>query len=210
MLWKRNTRVANDKELASLMELAAVALKEEDRRLAKAIDAGRKTRHRTLTEVGSGLSYWVYETTLVYLIWRAWIENGKLAAWDWTASGLAADRSSIRGRGGLRFDLVAFADKPTSVFEAKWWNVETTAMRDALVADASKLRGSLVLGGAKKYLLVFWHEEAGADASSVQKLCHDEQLTYCGDARFPARFRAKNADVDGDFVMAALRVNTPK
>jgi hypothetical protein len=62
-------------ELGSLMDAAAAALREEDKTVAGLIETARakepeSPEHRSTTGAGRGLSYWVYETTLVYTVWR--------------------------------------------------------------------------------------------------------------------------------------------
>jgi hypothetical protein len=195
------------------MEAAASALSDEDALLAKALTEvrARSAAHKQAFEhVGIGISYWLYETTVVYLIWRAWVTAGTAAAWDWTVADLEGFQSG-RDDGGLRFDLVVFGNsrKPELAFEAKWWNRDNAAARRALRDDAFKLRDSRILESAKKYLMVFWHEPDHTEAKyrdEVAAFCKEERLRPAGDARFPARFRDGGSDVLGSFVIALLEV----
>ncbi len=218
--WTRRDGPPDD-ELASLMEVAACALLAEDQRLAAGLRGTPLTAasgapgwtaaqqgHTAIARVGHGLSYWVYETTLVYVIWRAWIESGRVAAWDWTLRELAGRERIPHGDGGLRYDLVLFrGDEPHAVFEAKWWNLDTDAVRLALDEDAAKLRGSRFFAGARKFLIVFWFEQKTQSDEmqrDVATFCAAAGLTFRGSAKFDANFLARTQRVGGSFVLGVL------
>ena len=209
-------RGTTDPELAALMEVAAAALYAEDQHLARILDAGSAhgatSTHPAIANVGHGLSYWVYETTLVYVIWRAWLESGHVAAWDWTLQELALRDRIRKGEGGLRYDLVLYESsvEPHMVFEAKWWNLDTDRVRSALDEDAAKLRGSRFFAKARKFLIVFWHEQESESARmfrDVEAYANGARFAIRGTARFEARFLGKGRErLRGFFVVGLLEV----
>lgn len=209
--------VANDLDMDALMNAAVQALEEEDQELAKVLTNGAQRSgrafHSAFSNVGRGLSYWLYETTIVYLIWKRWVRNGTAVAWDWTAAELKRARRlrepGISGK--QRIDLVVFGarDKIDAAFEASWWTTDSQKTRTKLRADAKKLRG---VAAKRRYLLVFWFERKGdaqEEAEKVRKFCRTNRLVLVGLGRFPAAFRDGRkaaSTIDGNFTTALLKV----
>jgi hypothetical protein len=183
--WKPSARSRKNRELAELMNLASSALEAEDRRIARSVETSRNdatapSRQHASREVGRGLSYPLYETTLVYFVWRGWMAAGKPAALDWTAAQLAGkDRRLAKGARGKLYDLVVFGSgrQPGFVFEAKRWAYSPGAMKEALRRDARKLPHDLPdgmpkLARAQKYVLLFSHQALKADrCGELDELC---------------------------------------
>lgn len=189
--------------------VAARALAAEDLLLRDGIKAARQSANAryAFDRVGAGLSYWLYETTLVYIIWRSWMLQGEAAAWDWTAKDLSSAQGPIRGTGRERFDLVLLGDQgPSFIFEAKWWNDHGSKTRKAIEADINKLRR--YSGRARKALLLFWLETQTDDyEASVARFVKKNSLANIGCLTFEASFRMGNADHLGRFVITCLLVS---
>jgi len=97
-----------------------------------------------------GLTYWLYETTLVYVIFKAWARSHDVK-WDWEPV-----HQGARGA-PQHLDLWVKEDGCELGFEAKWWN--TDAARPYLEHDASKLRrwmAALPAGRSRGSLMTFW------------------------------------------------------
>lgn len=124
--WQSHAGAAVDARLEALMEAAADALAKEDALLRGLVEGGRTSRQSSVAfaKVGKGLSYWVYETTLVYVLWKRWCAEGETPAWDWTFRELRGERRGRMQRGGLRREVLA-------AFEAKWWNRDDLKARMA-------------------------------------------------------------------------------
>jgi hypothetical protein len=124
-----------------LFRSAAHALEAEDRALREAMGAG-EAKTGGYGDVAHGLRYWLYEATLVYVIFRAWVSI-EIVAWEY-AVGDKANRPSAftDGRRGAseKCDLMLLGkdNTPEAAFEAKWWN--TSASGKSLLADVRKLR----------------------------------------------------------------------
>lgn len=138
-----------------LFEAATAALEVEDTLLREAIRTGQPTKGG-YANVAHGLSYWLFETTLVYFVFRAWVMRSRVA-WE-HAVGPKATRANeyVEGRRGAseKCDLMLLDehDKPRAAFEAKWWNC--SAGDKPLMNDANKLRRNCA--DLDKYILAFW------------------------------------------------------
>ena len=96
-------------DLRRLMELARSALARENSELEAAFASGNAEFYG---KCAHGLSYWVFEQNLVYLIFKTWIPHS-LVEWE-----------SPYPHSSEKADLVIFSKphEPRFVFEAKWWN----------------------------------------------------------------------------------------
>ena len=193
-----------------------MALRAEDRRIAGHLAAARgdagHPRRRASVRVGRGLAYGLYETTFVYIIWRAWMKAGTPAALDWTVAQLS-DVPQPRSVRHKSHDLIVFSGQRRRgfVFEAKRWNYSPKAMAKALGGDADKLREMPsdlpLLGEPQKYILLFSHERSeGENEAELARFRRGAGLELAGRAAFPSRFRVKDVDARGLFVMTALEV----
>jgi len=156
-----------------LLDIAVDALRAEDEalraRLEGADDPGwYKNNNR-------GVLYWLFETTLVYSVFKAWAPRVHVA-WEegYPGSSEKADlvinpkawqEAKPEIKGGLA---------GTHIFEAKWWNDESKKTMAAITGDLDKLRG---WGGpCCRYLMTFWRSDAdklAADLEDARKALPD-------------------------------------
>lgn len=208
-----------DTDLADLFLSAAEALLKEDTRLETAfrrVSRGAEARgaggavDAAYGTVGHGLSYWLYETTLVYLVFRSWIEAGYAVAWDWTGVDLEARaRSSVgdvRPERKKRYDLVQFgANRQIKrVFEAKWWNTNDMGR---LEGDVQKLsfQSERPTQGAERYLLVFWWgTNFDKDRNTSEELANASRLKVLAHAHFAADVVCHGRRSEGYFAIGLI------
>ncbi|MCA9619778.1 MAG: hypothetical protein KC731_12215 [Myxococcales bacterium] len=136
--WDEND---SDEELTQLCRVALAALHEEERRLNLAFTSSAE--HLEYAHINRGLAYWLYETTLVYVVFRAWIPLVHVT-WDY-------DRGAKRGPIDL---TVRKNGELVRAFEAKHWMHNGNGPLDRLEQDRQKLSAS---GAPKQYLMTFWH-----------------------------------------------------
>jgi hypothetical protein len=148
------------------LQVATVALQREDRALNLAL---RQNQTEAYAKVNQGLGYWLYETTLVYVIFKAWAPMLHVV-WDWPASAGQKRRA----------DLQILEDGKTShAFEAKWCNTGANA---ALKSDAQKIRTTFS-GTPRRFLLAFWWnkvEKADADIKWLEHQCAKDACNASG------------------------------
>lgn len=160
-----------DAKYKDLLEAAARALCRENAELEGLFEK-RESEYR---HVSQGLGYWLYETTLVYVIFKAWIPLAKVE-WDWPE----------KDREKRRVDLRTLAPHK-AYFEAKWCNAP--GAERGMEHDAKKLKE---LGGdGDRYVLAFWWDEE--EKKDKNRRWIDEQRESRPDlqcaywARFPTR-----------------------
>lgn len=125
--------------LADLLPAAAEALLAEDRQLQQLMRTS--PRSETAPPRNNGIGYGLFETTLVHLMFKAWLPLADVDV-----------EVSYPGRRASRADLVV-SDRQL-YFEAKWWGSMQRATIDAIAADVDRLAS--VPGAAGRYLLLFW------------------------------------------------------
>src|SRR5688572_29251778 len=112
--WNPRSDTSVGAELKQLIETAAAAIQREDElirvRIAAALESGDAAKKRAFSNVGQGVSYWLYETTLVYFIWSAWAATGKAAALDWNIRGIEGETGAPHERAAQSVDLGIFSD----------------------------------------------------------------------------------------------------
>lgn len=180
--------------LTALLPAAAEALYTEDRQLFAAF--GASPSRDKLTGLNQGLGYWLFETTLAYVVFRAWLRCG-WAIWEskYEKQNRIADLVVVDSVGG------------NLVFEAKWWMSNSTS---ALVKDMGKIREWRHAKG--RYLMAFWHSpftqiQWDRDLAQVISFCGKEaQLTYM--ATFPTDVAAtRTPEKSGSyFAFAVMQV----
>jgi len=149
-------------ELRRLLRVAAKALQAEDQLLRAALEAQEDIQGTTIAN-GRGLTYWVYETTLVYTIWKAWLHEAHV---EWEVK---------KEHNGSQkwFDLKLRLPKPLLV-EAKWWNANTKAAMDAVASDIKKLEEA---GPAESglFLAFWWGTKLDEELRKADELmrCHE-------------------------------------
>jgi hypothetical protein len=190
-------------DINALFGLALAALKKEDESLR---DTFPQQGHE---EVAHGLTYWLFETTLVYFIFKAWIPKTNVV-WEHALEKDVRRRPdpNVEGRMGAheKCDLVVMeGDQPIAAFEAKWWNVDGAKIRRSLLADAAKLRRHFPAEIAK-YLITFWWSEGdtfAADTAAAREFCASEGLKFVKADQFCTQLRGGAA---GYFVLCLLEV----
>lgn len=158
--------------LTRLLPAALDALHKENQSLADAfghadpriLEMYRKPPHASLAS-NEGLAYWLFETTLVYSIFKSWIP---LAHTVWE------DRYPERSE--QKVDLMV---RPivgdfgaTWGFEAKWCRPANDASTFWLHHDAMKLLLSRAFG--ERFVFAFWHSPLArwaADTDGFQRTC---------------------------------------
>jgi hypothetical protein len=166
-----------DTRLIAMFDAAQRTLRQEDRDLHDALHAGSAIDGAAYHDVNLGLAYHVFETTLVYFVFKAW---ARLGATRWE-----------HAYGGGRSADLAFFPSPSEawLFEAKWW---ASKRADEIVwADAAKLReahpdgvrplipGSPPPAALSRFLLCFWagdSEELAVDLGNVEQFCRTREL----------------------------------
>lgn len=197
-----HVRTAPNKYLA-LFRAAAEQLRHEDATLHAAMNDGHEATGG-YSDVARGLTYWLFETTLVYIIFRAWVRRARVA-WE-HAVGRSSERPDAfieRRRGASeKCDLVLLdkENKPVAAFEAKWWNTKLSGK--ALLSDVSKLRRTCPT--IDKFLLTFWWGgEVERDFKEARRFCGDHGLTLVYCASFSTSLVG---EMPGSFTFGVIRV----
>lgn len=186
-----------------LFRAAVDELQAEDEVLGSAMAKGRAATGGYV-DVARGLTYWLFETTLVYFIFRAWVRHDHVA-WEHVV-GPSSDRPDAyteRRRGASeKCDIVLLGDtnSPVAAFEAKWWNSNLSGK--ALLSDVKKLRRTCP--GIDKFLLTFWWStDTEGDLNDAKRFCtrNGLSLVYC--ASFDTLLVADKA---GAFTLGAIKV----
>jgi hypothetical protein len=160
-----------------LGRLAASTLYREDAELHASLSLSAS--RASYSQCAAGLSYWVYETTLVYLIFKAWAPH-KHVVWDWDGP-----QNATSGRKNP-IDLILEVEPGRQIgIEAKWWNSTTKRVELGLDADASKLLSWVATKPAQRtgFLLAFWWtdserlEKDQSDAASWRQR-NQRELVY--------------------------------
>lgn len=168
-------------DIGTLFNHAYEALKVEDGSL-------RACFKPSDTKVAHGLTYWLFETTLVYFVFKAWLPIAEVV-WEHALEDVGRRPDpTIVGRAGAheKCDLALLEGGIVkAAFEAKWWNDHSTKTWRALVEDANKLRRGFPDGQVRKYLLTFWWgkpddwEEDWQRAKQACASCDGLQLQFC-------------------------------
>jgi len=153
-----------EEEYASTVELgrlATLALYEEDRSLFAAMKGGAGTR---FAKESAGLTYWLYETTMVYFIFKAWAARFYVR-WDWEP---APPRNASRRVGLLDMAVAIGQDEPNLAFEAKWWNNAKGEL--SMSEDAKRLQAWVAQqAGRRGFLMAFWWSDANQIDADMRK-----------------------------------------
>jgi hypothetical protein len=155
-------------DIHRLFASALEALRAEDQDL-------RRCFRESHTNVAPGLTYWLFETTLVYFIFKAWLKDVDVA-WEHGYGAVQLREKAVGARSGGRrqCDLVILEKgEPTLAFEAKWWNDGTTKTFGSLLEDANRLRSGFGRD-VGKYLLTFWYgesQDATSDLAEARAAC---------------------------------------
>jgi len=150
--------------LLNLMRSARDALRKEDELLAGTFQRAPNTIRELYQQhpaTNEGLGYWLFETTLVYTIFKSWIPVAK-TMWE----------GRYQDVPNLTADLVVHPDpnRPNTTwgFEAKWWTSMGKKSTNALLSDADKLLRWR--GLSERWLLTFWISPSHARDTDVQEI----------------------------------------
>ncbi|HTA88523.1 MAG TPA: hypothetical protein VK745_03070 [Polyangiaceae bacterium] len=129
--------------------LAADALSKEDVALREALR--NSIAASQYKECAAGLTYWLFETTLVFVVFKAWAPH-RYVEWDCTGPTNRVTRQKNP------IDLVVKEQSGRELgIEAKWWNSQRVEL--SLDTDANKLLNWIDEGAEGKraaFLLAFW------------------------------------------------------
>lgn len=192
--------------IRALFKAALAALRTEDESLQKCFK-------KSDTTVAHGLTYWLFETTLVYLIFKAWLPKANVY-WEHALEREVARRPNptIVGRSGAheKCDLAIRGNgadgRIVAAFEAKWWNNSSTKTKASLIEDANKLRRGFPDPAVQKYLLTFWwghHTAYKNDLAGAKDTWRREDKLKVIDH---GTFDTKLIDGDGYFALGLLQV----
>ncbi len=192
--------------LKRLLECAAKALEQENKALESAFGRREHTWGPELKPVNKSLAYWVFETNLVYTIFKSWLTMIEEPRVEWECPYPKTDQKAdlvIRGTGG---------DTPTLVFECKWWKNNDGETLDSIHNDLKKLR-LWQSDDVRHYLVTFWW---GWDWKTDWRQVNDANLKQSPPiwaAKFPIHLLRKDKDQpkpkivkDAYFAMAAFHV----
>jgi hypothetical protein len=180
--------------LARLFKVAAKALHAEDRGLHAALEMQNSVRRHQLS-CGLGLTYWVYETTLVYTIWKAWLPEIEV---NWEVKSNATKRGTKKKT--QWFDLQLYDGAVERHVEAKWWNTKV----NGVVSDINRLEEVNAKSGLM--LTFWWGIDVEADLRDAEKKL--TQIHPGWKLAYAAAFRAdswyaRNQKAQGYFAMVA-------
>jgi len=177
------------------MTAAMRALHKEDRALKKAFES---CPSKSMVVSNKGLGYWLFESTLVYMIFKAWLPHGEVA-WE------AAYKNSRK-----KADLKVKVRGETWVIEAKWWpNTQKKTMK-SLHSDINKMQK---LHRERRFLLTFWISPCRAWSTERPEV---ENIGMEGVAlRYIGRFRTDMERTRGkgggsNFALALFEVGAPR
>jgi hypothetical protein len=97
--------------------------------------------------VSTGLAYWLFETTLVYIIFKAWLaaEPRRLIQWE------RGYGKNLRKKADLTVGEIGKVDEMR--FECKWWNSNNKPTLEAIKYDLGKFAN---LKKGRGILVAFW------------------------------------------------------
>jgi hypothetical protein len=187
--------VADEGRLSSesirLMTIAAHALRAADAALNAAFLASRALRTGQITW-NEGLAYPVFETTVVYEVFKAWLP---IASVHW----------EVRYEGGSQkqADLVV-EGKSTMVFEFKWWLSNQAKALGCLQEDVNKLREWPGPGVERILVALWWGWDWDQDRRDIEA-ARVEHADLAWLSRFPTHVRQHT---DAYFALAGLSVDS--
>ena len=201
-----------ERDLLQLFNSAIYALKEEDACLSKAFAQVPHEFNEFYGECNRGLAYSVFETALVYLIFKAWVP---LAPVSW--------EECYENTNNKKADLVVY-DKKTNLvkylFEAKWWMSNRKYELSSLKNDSYKMMEWE--GSHDRFLMTFWYSDLlffENDRSDISKFTSKPisdkkngkiRLEEVFFGAFPTEVRNKNwsETKEGYFGMSIIQVES--
>jgi hypothetical protein len=196
-------RSCADADLHSLLLRGLEALQQENESLAAAFQPPQQPPRSFYKETNQSLAYWVFETTLVYILFKAWLPSERVR-WE---DGYPGSRKN-------KADLVIFRDdnnpKARWVFEAKWWLIMSDKMLRFIRADLEKLLRWRDTDG--RVLLAFWYSpqhRRQKDLNEVDLFCHNPIGSVQPRCVFAGEFpiHTKWTKHDWNFTMVAIQLH---
>jgi hypothetical protein len=198
----------DDKLLDRLLNDGLSALQREDDEIGTLL---RKSHPKASLEgFNAGVLYWLYETTLAYLVLKAWLQSTP-AHWEHQYP------PYMQGTRGskLKADLVVNrAGSPVWAFEAKWFPNTQAKMMGYLEHDVARLLRWVEL--ERRFLLIFWSgaapsfkEDWARRRDAVSQRCgRIAQVEPCWIDAFPADRHDLIPSREGYFAMGAFHIRT--
>lgn len=149
-----------DKMLNPLMSEALFALYDEDKILFGQFLKAEQKFQEFYEKADRGLAYWLFETTLVYTIFKAWIPKTCV---EWEAKyppkekdvKTRLERHKIKNYQNKTCDLIVTSNgKKKCLFEAKWWQNKQKKTVNGLKEDIIKM--VRWKKGERCFLMTFW------------------------------------------------------
>ncbi len=113
-----------------MWQLAVDALHRENEQLQTALTLGHRRFPKGYDKASRGLAYWVFETGLVYTVFKAWAPE-MVTRWE----------HAYVENGSKATDLVLFPSETEGwAVEAKWWNSNSNRANAIVMDDVNKLR----------------------------------------------------------------------
>lgn len=211
--WKQKRgKILSDKnnlKLESLLNSANHALKKEDNHLKKIFKESKFKQF--YDNYNQGLSYWLFETTLVYIIFKAWIS---LETVEWEYS---YPNNKLK-----KCDLVVFTgesylrekSRVKWIFESKWWlNKKTSKPISLIKKDINKIKSwkNNINTPEGRYILTFWHSKQCDLYENLEKVLRFTEKKENGVKLiyydyFKTHYSKKEETQKAFFTMAVLKV----
>jgi hypothetical protein len=184
-----------------LFTAASEALAAEDDALATLFDKSR--RWRGATELAhyehEGLSYGLFENTLVYVILKAWLPIANVI-WEAPYEDNKRHHADLVIRRAHRTDHEYF-------FEAKWWMGKRAI--PSITKDVRRLCRPRVSEADGRYVLAFWwnrREHRSCDDEAIVGVA-TKHAAYGVSDRYVGRFATRRRDhADAEFILCAFQV----
>jgi|JI10StandDraft_1071094.scaffolds.fasta_scaffold09712_11 hypothetical protein len=165
--------------LRRLLRAAVLSLRAEDAELATRFASAPAPLD--YSDDSHGLAYGVFETALVYEIFKAWLP---LASTEW---------ESNYDEGARKVDLAVWPEPAKDdlvwLFEAKWWGGMSQKHLGFLDADCAKMLNRKT--AAARFLTTFWYNDDRnweEDLGAVRAFCARRQDGYTAKAVYAASF----------------------
>jgi hypothetical protein len=160
-------RSSDDTNLDRLLRCGLQGLYQENESLAAAFQPSSQPPRLFYREANQSLGYWVFETTLVYILFKAWLPTERVR---WEAPYPRSRQSKA--------DLAVYHDDKGQnarwVFEAKWWPNMSSKTQGAIRGDLNKLLRWKGTDG--RLLLAFWYapeHHRQRDIDEVDSFCQE-------------------------------------
>lgn len=197
-----------------LFDKAICALEKEDSKLNKLFEESELKGF--YDNCSKGLSYWLFETTIVYIIFKSWIPNVKVV---WEGSYFDTPRKEMLAhkhqysvnKNQKKADLIIYGNdnEKEAIIEAKWWLCNNKKTLISLNDDINKLN-KVNNESIQKYLLTFWYSPNEAyedDIKDTKDFENNEKVKRIYFAKFPTDWvKNKKHSNESYFAMTIFNV----